>query len=52
MTTAAKYNEFFGGWLAFRNGRVVRTRGRAIKVFRTEAAALKAAKASKILFGW
>lgn len=50
--TAAKYNEFFAGWLAFRNGSVVVSKDRKVKVFRTEAAALKAAAASKMVSGW
>jgi len=44
----AKYIEFFGGWVAFQSGKAVRTRDRGIKVFKTEAEALKAARASRI----
>ncbi len=48
---AAKYSEMFGGWLAFRYGKTVQTSRGAVKVFRTEAAALEAAKRSKMQFG-
>lgn len=48
--TAAKYDEWFGGWLAFRHGKLVRTKSGAVKVFRTEAAALAAAKKSRMNF--
>jgi hypothetical protein len=45
---AAKYNEFFGGWLAFRYGKAVKSIRGTPQVFCTEAAALKAAKASRM----
>lgn len=48
----AKYIDHFNGWLAFRNGIALRTRERALKVFRSEQEALKAARASKILNGY
>lgn len=48
---ASKYIEAFGGYLAFRHGRVLRTSDRRIKKFPTAAAALDAAAKSKIQCG-
>ena len=47
----ANYSEWHNGWLAFKYGKVLRTKDGAIKVFATEALALKAAAKSKMAFG-
>jgi len=51
MSETTKYNEWFGGWLAFKHGKVLQTRTGAVKVFRTEAEARKAAERSRMQFG-
>lgn len=48
---AVKFNRFFGGYLAFKFGKVLRTKTQGVKVFKTEAEALKAANKSQMQIG-
>ncbi len=42
--------KFWDGWIAFKHGKILRSKNRAVKVFGDEKAALKAARQSRMKF--